>query len=105
MTREEAVSKLEKIGFVKDKNYFVPGNTISLFKRIQGSDCQCNKRPPLIEIDITKYKEHLSIEIGIKGQAVNMQWIHFMFYAMPIEEIDNVETYEYLLAKSWEGVN
>ena len=105
MTLDKAVKFLESKGFITGKDYFKSDRSTSLFKRMKGSDCQCNHKPPNIQVSLTVWNGNLSIEIGIKAQAINLQWVNFMFYAMEVRELENIATYENLLDKCWESVN
>jgi len=106
MTKEQAITYLTIEGYTTESRpSLLAENTTSLYKRLDGSDCQCNGRPPAVHVSIYQHHKHLSMEIGIKGEAINEQWVDFKYYALPVDEVENIGTYEYLLSKIWEVVN
>ncbi len=88
--------KLDEPSFYVDKSYY---------KRIKGSDCLCNERPPMLVVEISDFEEHTSMSIKLRAEASNHQWVDVGYYALPISEIAEIDTYEYIISKMWECAN
>ena len=103
MTKDVAIMFLKKKGFKIDRT---KSETVTyLYKRTEGTDCSSNKRPPALGVEIYEHREHKSLAIKIRAEAVNGQWIDVGFYSMPLEEVLEIDTYMYVITKMWECAN
>ena len=103
----EAIELLLENGYKRDissteqEQYF--------YKRISGSDCMCNERPPSIGVtiyDIPHNRErYISMDINLRAEAVNRQWTNIGYYSCNLSELSELSTYEYIISKMWECAN
>ena len=105
MTIQEAIDFLKQNGYKYSKGSNKEWNSHHLYKRIKGSDCQCNERPPSISFNISEYVEADVLSVGIVGESSNGQWVNTQYYSCPIDFVKELKTIEYTLIKSWEVFN
>ncbi len=102
---KEAIEFLEAKGYKYDDHWSNSFDTHSLYKRMTGSHCQTNERPPNFTFEIYENSWGGSCKVGIRAEAVNKQWVDFNFYGMSLDQVKNFAEFEYSLSKAWEAVN
>ena len=109
MTVKEATTLLIKNDYKQDLTMSEP-DAIYFYKRIQGaSNCQCNDRPPSIGITIYDLqhwdKAYTSMKINLRAETISGDWCDLGWYSMSLDRLEDLSTFEYLLAKAWESFN
>ena len=105
MTIDKAVELLILKGYKEDKFAFGDSNTRYFYKRIEGPDCRCNERPPAIGVSIYTHKIHNAIEVGLRAETVEGQWVDLKYYAMALQEIKHIGSYARYLSAMWRIAN
>ena len=105
MTVDEAVELLTIKGYKEDKFAFGDSSTRYFYRRTEGPDCRCNERPPAIGVSIYTHKVHNAVEIGLRAETVEGQWVDFKYYAMALQETGNVDSYARYLSAMWKVAN
>jgi hypothetical protein len=102
---EDVIEYLEVNGYKEDKYMIDNNNTRYFYKRIEGPDCKCNKKPPFIGVTVYSHKEHKAVEMSLKAETAMGQWVDLKYYAMNINEIYKVNMYERYIVTMWEVAN
>ena len=97
------MTKNEDIKILIDQGY--EGEDPTFYKKIEGANCLCNDKPPKINVTIYTYGDYLSMEMGIRGQTVNGEWVDLKYYSMKLDNIKRLSELEHTLVKMWECAN
>lgn len=113
MTLSDVLNILKSNGYTIEKEKTDPRYPYTIeqsaYKRITGSNCQTNDRPPPIVFTISQTNlfeiTSISMEAHLRGEAVSGRWCDIGQYAMSLEDIDNLSDIEYEITKQWEILN
>ena len=103
MTYDRAINLLIDNGYKKEPNSMF--DEIQYYKRITGSDCNLNDRPPSIVVTFHSFKDQWSMKVNLRAETVAERWVDLGYYALDIDELDSLSEMEYLISKSWEAFN
>ena len=104
----------EAVEILKGRGYKVSqvkeeGTTIALYKRINGADCQTNNKPPTIVVELYELKMlsfvNHSMKISLRAETASGDWCDIGWYSLPIERVDSMDEFEYLMEKMWATLN
>ena len=104
MKKEEAVKLLESKGFKKEK-YPIFDYDEQWYKRISGSDCSQNGRPPPMVVTISTINGYVALSISLRGGTASGDWTDIRFYAMELDRLEDLDTFQFLIERAWEGFN
>lgn len=113
MQTEDVMNILKDRGYKVEPAQKMPGIPASVeqfaYKRIAGSDCQTNERPPNIVVVVSSitYNDtvHTSMSVYIKGETISGRWCDLSQYGLSLDEIEHISDIEYELTKCWEILN
>ena len=80
-------------------------NQEQYYKRITGSDCNSNHRPPPMIITFHTFQNTISMSIGLRAETISEDWCDIGWYSMSIDRLDSLSEFEYLIEKMWETLN
>ena len=104
MTIENAKQLLLDKDYKQEAHPIMP-NEEQYYKRISGSDCNLNGRPPPIVITFNTFQDQISMKIGLRAETASGDWCDIGWYAMNIDRLDSLSEHEYLIEKMWETLN
>ena len=110
MNHDEAKKLLVERGYKFDSTMNLEPDTYYYYKRIKGAtECRLNERSPSVGISIydTMHNDinYISMKVNLRAETVTGDWCDIGWYSMPLDRLEDLSTFEYLIEMMWEKLN